>query len=72
MYYERIHALIKQAAAAEGRTIEDTITRHGISRTTYYRHRKTGSAYKLKDVDALTAITGKDTAEILDLLKLKS
>lgn len=72
MYYDKLHTLIKKAARAEGRTIEDTITAHGISRTTYYRHRKTGSAYKLKDVDALTAITGKDTAEILDLLKLKS
>ena len=69
MYYERIHKLIKAAARSEGRTIEETITAHGISRTTYYRHRKHGTPFKLKDVDALSEITGKPAAEILQMLK---
>lgn len=70
MYYEAIHTLIKSAAAAQGVTIERLVQSHGISQATYYRHLAQSTPWKLKDIEALAEITGKDTAEIIKLIKL--
>lgn len=69
MYYEQIHELIRAAAAANSARIEDLINEHGISRSTYYRHLKDGTPWKLKDIEAVSEITGKPTADILEMLK---
>lgn len=69
MYYEAIHTLIKSAAAAQGVTIVTLVQSHGIRQSTYYRHLKQGTPWKLKDIEALADITHKSTAEIIDLIK---
>lgn len=66
MYYEPIHEMVRKAAAASGVSIEAMINEHGISRTSYYRHLHDGTPWKTKDIKALSDITGKSTAEILD------
>lgn len=66
MYYEKVHDLVRKAAAADGVSIKTIIEDHGIVETSYYRHLRTGTPWKVKDVQALAGITGKSTAEILD------
>lgn len=66
MYYETIHDMVRKAAAAEGVSIKKLIEGHGIVETSYYRHLRIGTAWKVKDVKAIASITGKSTAEILD------
>lgn len=66
MYYSTIHDLVRNAAAAEGVSIKKIIEDHGIIETSYYRHLRTGTPWKVKDVQALAEITGKSTAEILN------
>ncbi len=68
MYYEKIHMMVRMAAAAEGVSIKRVINDHDISETSYYRHLRTGSPWKVKDLRALSEITGKSTAEILSAI----
>ena len=68
MYYEAIHDMVRKAAAGQAVSIKTIIEDHGIVETSYYRHLRTGTPWRLKDVQALSEITGKSTAEILNAI----
>lgn len=66
MYYEDIHKMVRDAAAAEKISITALLKLYGMSKMTYYRRLKSGSSWKTSEIKILADITGKSTAEILE------
>ncbi len=67
MYYSSIYEQVQRAAKANGEvSVEAMLKRHGISRTTYYRHLKEGTPWSLRDIKALGKVLKKSPAEVLE------
>ena len=68
MYYKDIHETVRAAAKEKGTSVIKLLTEYGIAETTYYRHLKQGTPWKVKDIDALSKITGEPSDVILKMI----